>query len=112
MTIKIKEPVNNDFSKKVNDQRTPRKIPISKDNFKKLKLLSLEQNISLYELVDNGINAMISSGKKTSSKYKELNTQNFAINTLTLTKAKKYCLENDIKIKDFLYFCLISILKK
>ena len=119
MTLKIKKPniTKNTFSKKLSaqEERVTRKIIISKEDFKKIKLISLQQDKSLYALLNNQLQEDLEQGLirtyldhyDNSAGYK-----NFAMNALIFKQVKKYCIENDMPLNAFLHESLIEILEK
>ncbi|WP_428086817.1 hypothetical protein [Candidatus Thioglobus sp.] len=101
----------NDFSKKLNQQevRVTRKIITTKEQFKKIKLISINQEKSLYTLLNISIKESIKNKINLKDFAAEGDYKNFSIDAVLMKESKLYCLKNDISLKTFLSHALAVI---
>lgn len=104
---------DNALIKKLSQDRVTRKIIITNELFKKIKLASLQRDKSLYELLNQALQTNLNQKIDLSiTNSNESDYKNFAMNALIFKQVKQHCIENDISLKVFLHQSLVSILTK
>lgn len=107
MTLKAKKITNNDFSKKLNDEREYRSLIINDDLFKRLKFKALNEDKSLYEILNTNLLEVIKLPKeKIKVEIQTGKKRSFAISKKVLKQVKFYCIDNNLKVQDVIVYCL------
>lgn len=104
-----------DFGQKLNqEQRVTRKIMVTDELFKEIKLLAFNTDRSLYALLNETLKTNLENKAmlKTNNPDYHGSYKNFAINTLLFKQVKQYCIENSLSLKAFLHNSLINIVRR